>query len=124
MRNIPAALPAQFEVALRDRAVPNNVLGSYKKWLRYCLDFSGHINSQNQRERVSVRKRGGLSKGFGTVDGVVRAKRKPTIPVVLSRDEIEAVLRYRAPPFDLVPVPGSPAPDDIGTHQVLNGHFF
>jgi site-specific recombinase XerD len=33
-----------------------------------------------------------LKKEFGTVEGVVRAKRKPYIPVVLSRDEIEAVL--------------------------------
>jgi site-specific recombinase XerD len=43
-----------------------------------------------------------LNKEFGTVDGVVRAKRKTYIPVVLSREEIEAVLRHLGPPFDLV----------------------
>jgi integron integrase len=43
-----------------------------------------------------------LNKDFGQVQGVVRAKRKPYIPVVLSREEIEAVLRHLAPPFDLV----------------------
>jgi integrase len=43
-----------------------------------------------------------LKKEFGKVDGVVRAKRKPYIPVVLSREEIEAVLKHLAPPFDLV----------------------
>jgi integron integrase len=43
-----------------------------------------------------------LKKEFGRVEGVVRAKRKPYIPVVLSRDEIEAILRHLAPPFDLV----------------------
>ena len=43
-----------------------------------------------------------LKKEFGQVDGVVRAKRKPYIPVVLSREEIAAVLRQLAPPFDLV----------------------
>ena len=43
-----------------------------------------------------------LNKEFGKVEGVVRAKRKPYIPVVLSREEIEAVLRHLAPPFDLV----------------------
>ena len=43
-----------------------------------------------------------LNKDFGKVEGVVRAKRKPYIPVVLSREEIEAVLRHLAPPYDLV----------------------
>jgi len=42
-----------------------------------------------------------LRKEFGKVDGVVRAKRKPYIPVVLSREEINAVLRHLAPPYDL-----------------------
>lgn len=43
-----------------------------------------------------------LGKEFGKVDGVVRAKRKPYIPVVLSREEIDAVLAHLAPPCDLV----------------------
>ncbi len=43
-----------------------------------------------------------LNREFGKVDGVVRAKRKPYIPVVLSREEIEAVLKHLAPPIDLV----------------------
>ena len=33
---------------------------------------------------------------------MVRAKRKPYIPVVLSRKEIETVLKHLASPFDLV----------------------
>ena len=45
-----------------------------------------------------------LRKEFGKVDGVVRAKRKPYIPVVLSREEINAVLKHLAPPYDLVVV--------------------
>ena len=36
---IPAALQAQFEEYLRNRAVPNRLHGEYKKWLRYYLDF-------------------------------------------------------------------------------------
>jgi site-specific recombinase XerD len=43
-----------------------------------------------------------LQKEFGKVEGVVRAKRRPYIPVVLSRDEIEEILSHLAPPFDLV----------------------
>jgi len=42
-----------------------------------------------------------LHKEFGRIDGVVRAKRKPYIPVVLSREEIEAILRHLEPPYDL-----------------------
>ena len=43
-----------------------------------------------------------LKKEFGKVEGVVRAKRRPYIPVVLSRDEIEAILKHLSPPVDLV----------------------
>jgi integron integrase len=43
-----------------------------------------------------------LNQEFGKIDGVVRAKRKPYIPVVLSRDEIMAILQQLSPPYDLV----------------------
>ncbi len=43
-----------------------------------------------------------LQKEFGKIDGVVRAKLKPYIPVVLSREEIEEILTYLEPPYDLV----------------------
>lgn len=43
-----------------------------------------------------------LNKEFGKIEGVVRAKRKPYIPVVLSREEIDAILKHLFPPYDLV----------------------
>ena len=43
-----------------------------------------------------------LKKEFGKIDGVVRAKRKPYIPVVLSRQEIDRVLDNMVHPYDLV----------------------
>jgi integron integrase len=43
-----------------------------------------------------------LNKEFGKVEGVVRAKRKPYVPVVLSRQEIETILRHLPPPYALV----------------------
>ena len=43
-----------------------------------------------------------LKKEFGEIDGVVRAKRKPYIPVVLSREEIESILEFLESPYDLV----------------------
>ncbi len=43
-----------------------------------------------------------LRRDFGEIDGVVRAKRHRHIPVVLSRDEVEAILAQLQPPYRLV----------------------
>ena len=43
-----------------------------------------------------------LGREFGSIDGVVRAKRKPIIPVVLTREEIDKVIQHLSSPFDLV----------------------
>jgi len=43
-----------------------------------------------------------LGKEFGKIDGVVRAKRKPYIPVVLSRDEVDKVIGCMKYPRSLV----------------------
>ncbi len=43
-----------------------------------------------------------LKREFGKLDGVVRAKRRPYIPVVLSLAEVEAVIRNLEPPYRLV----------------------
>ena len=43
-----------------------------------------------------------LKRDFGEIKGVVRAKRKPYIPVVLSREEIELIFDHLDDPVDLV----------------------
>lgn len=43
-----------------------------------------------------------LRREFGKIDGVVRAKRRPYVPVVLSRGEVEAVLERLPAPYRLV----------------------
>ncbi|MEK7274648.1 MAG: integron integrase [Candidatus Desantisbacteria bacterium] len=43
-----------------------------------------------------------LKKDFGDYKDCVRAKKKPYIPVVLSRDEIAAILAHLSYPYDLV----------------------
>jgi len=43
-----------------------------------------------------------LGKEFGKVDGVVRAKRKPYIPVVLSREEIDRIVGNLKMPYRLI----------------------
>lgn len=42
-----------------------------------------------------------LGREFGKVDGVVRAKYRRYIPVVLSREEVQTVINRLQPPFDL-----------------------
>jgi integron integrase len=43
-----------------------------------------------------------LEKDFGKVEGVVKAKRRPYIPVVLSREEVDRVIKRLDYPYDLV----------------------
>ncbi|MBX3616722.1 integron integrase [Nitrosomonas sp.] len=43
-----------------------------------------------------------LEKEFGKVEGVVRAKRRPYIPVVLSRNEVDRIVKHLEYPYDLV----------------------
>jgi len=43
-----------------------------------------------------------LGREFGTLEGVVRAKRKPYVPVVLSHDEVEVLFEHLHPPYRLV----------------------
>lgn len=43
-----------------------------------------------------------LKKEFGKIDGVVRAKRRRYIPVVLSRNEVNSILSHIEAPCDLV----------------------
>jgi integrase len=43
-----------------------------------------------------------LNQACGKVEGVVRAQRTPSVPVVLSRREIETILRHLPPPDALV----------------------
>jgi integron integrase len=43
-----------------------------------------------------------LGKEFGTIEGVVRAKKRPYIPVVLSREEVDDVVRHLDPSYALI----------------------
>ena len=43
-----------------------------------------------------------LKKEFGEIKDVPRAKRKPYIPVVLSREEIDRIISNLSSPFDLI----------------------
>ena len=50
MQAIPPALQARFEDHLRSRAIPAPLIGFYRKWLRYYLDYCDkyHFSSRDQ----------------------------------------------------------------------------
>jgi integrase len=76
VRNFPAHLAADRHVAASTQNQAFNAL----------LFFYRHI----------------LKNEFGDLKDVPRAKRKPYIPVVLSREEIEAIISRLSSPYDLI----------------------
>jgi integron integrase len=120
-------VPARFEACLATQNISVHIRIHYKKWLRFYLDFClKYRRDANKTKSLAdfqqkLREKGQtelqqnqafnallffyryvLQKEFGKIDGVARAKRRPYIPVVLSREEIEGILSHLAPPFDLV----------------------
>jgi len=113
---------------IRVRHYSPKTLKAYKQWLRQfqtytrskppallsTADVKNFLTSFAVKRQVSASTqnqafnallfffRHVLHKEFGKVDGVVRAKRKRYVPVVLSREEIETILTYLAPPYDLI----------------------
>jgi len=75
-----------------------------KEYLTF-LAVSRKVSSSTQNQAFNALLfffRHVLHKEFGKIDGVVRAKRKPYIPVVLTRKEIDAIPAHPSPPYDLV----------------------
>ena len=119
---------ARLENEIRTRHYSPKTLKTYQGWVKQLQAFtrskSAHLLSTDDvkafltflavKRKVSATTqnqafnallffyRHVLGREFGKVDGVVRAKRKPYIPVVLSREEIDAVLQHLSPPYDLV----------------------
>ncbi|MEW6418043.1 MAG: phage integrase N-terminal SAM-like domain-containing protein [Nitrospirota bacterium] len=74
---------------------------AFLSWLAVTCNVSA--SSQNQAfNAVLFFFRHVLKKDFGEIRDVVRAKRKPYIPVVLSREEVVAVIKHLYPPYDLI----------------------
>ena len=113
---------------IKTRHYSPNTLKTYRGWVRKFQAFTHskppellssedvkafltflavqrHVAASTQNQAFNALLfffRHALHKEFGELDGVVRAKRKPYIPVVLSREEIEAILQHLEPPYDLV----------------------
>ncbi len=74
---------------------------AFLSWLAVERDISA--SSQNQAfNALLFLFRNVFGKEFGKVDGIVRAKRKPYIPVVLSRKEVDRVIELMKHPHKLI----------------------
>ena len=56
MLSIPPALQAQFEECLRNKAIPKETHGLYKKWLRYYPDFCNKYDFPDAQRESSMQK--------------------------------------------------------------------
>ncbi len=75
-----------------------------KKYLTH-LAVKDNISASSQNQAFNALLfffRHVLKKEFGKIDGVVRAKSKPYIPVVLSREEINLILSNLSKPYNLI----------------------
>ena len=96
MRHLQAFTRSQDPAALASTDV--------KEFLT-CLTVHRKVSASTQNQAFNALLcvyRHVLHKEFGQVEGVVRAKRKPYVPVVLSREAIETILQHLSPPYDLV----------------------
>jgi len=93
-----------FQTFLRSKA-PETLSADDVKAFLTSLAVRRKVSSTTQNQAFNALLffyRHVLKREFGKMEGVVRAKRKPYIPVVLSREEIDAVLKHLEPPYDLV----------------------
>jgi len=75
-----------------------------KTFLTY-LAVESRVSASSQNQAFNALLfffRNVLGREFGKVDGVVRAKRKPYIPVVLSRPEVDLIVGKLRYPYDLI----------------------
>jgi integron integrase len=94
----------QFQAFTRSKPPETLSAGDVKEFLTWMAVKKGvSASTQNQAfNALLFLYRHVLQKEFGKLDGVVRAKRRPYIPVVLSRGEIEEILSHLSQPVDLV----------------------
>jgi len=93
-----------FQTCTRSKDPASLSSGDVREFLTsLAVDRKVSASTQNQAfNALLFFYRHVLNKEFGKVEGVVRAKRKPYVPVVLSREEIETILRHLPPPYALV----------------------
>lgn len=94
----------KFRIFVRDKPPESLAVDDVKEFLTW-LAVKRQVAASTQNQAFNALLfffRHVLQREFGKVDGVVRAKRRPYIPVVLSREEIDRVLTRLEPPYRLV----------------------
>jgi len=94
----------QFRKFVRNKPFEQLSSEDVKSFLTF-LAVEQHISASAQNQAFNGLLfffRNILKKEFGKIDGVVRAKRKPYIPVVLSREEIDLIIGKLRYPFNLI----------------------
>ncbi|MEN8212320.1 MAG: integron integrase [Thermodesulfobacteriota bacterium] len=94
----------KFQNFVNNKSLEQLSVEDVKKFLTYlAVEQKVSASSQNQAfNALLFFFRNILKKEFGKVDGVVRAKRKPYIPVVLSREEVDLVISKLRYPYNLM----------------------
>lgn len=94
----------QFQRFLKDKAPATLSTVDVKEYLTY-LAVQCHVAAATQNQALNSLLflfRHALKVEFGELRGVTRAKKSLYIPVVLSREEIDAILKQLSHPCDLV----------------------
>ena len=94
----------KFHGFRKDRAPSSLTTEDVKSFLSY-LAVTCNVSASSQNQAFNALLfffRHVLKNEFGELRDVVRAKRSRYIPVVLSREEVNAVIRNLYPPYDLV----------------------
>ncbi|UCE48754.1 MAG: integron integrase [Phycisphaerales bacterium] len=94
----------QFQSFVKNRAPQSLETDDVKKFLTFlAVKRKVAASTQNQAmNSVLFMFRHITKKELGDIRGALRAKRRPYIPVVISRVEIDAVIENLSDPFDLV----------------------
>jgi len=94
----------KFQSFVQSKALDQISTEDVKNFLTF-LAVEKHISASSQNQAFNALLfffRNILKKEFGKIDGVVRAKRKPYIPVVLSRQEIDLIIGKLRYPYELI----------------------
>ena len=94
----------KFQAFTQTKAPPSLSPADVKEFMKY-LAIRQKVSASTQNQAFNALLfffKYVLKKDFGDHKDTVRAKRKPYIPIVLSREEIDAVLRNLSYPYDLV----------------------
>lgn len=94
----------KFQTFTKSKAPDLLTVKDVKDFLTYlAIERDVSASSQNQAFNALLFVfRNALGKEFGKVDGIVRAKRKPYIPVVLSREEVDRIIALLKHPYRLI----------------------